>query len=85
MSPEHYDTEPTDGPQMPRQHKSPRGDLSQWVVQVCSCKGFDVQWLQITGILVLTQELSPEDIEASYKCQVGRGDLCTGLTLLLTE
>ena len=58
---------------------------SQWAVQVRGYKGFDVQWLQITGILVLTQELSSEDIKASHKGQEGREDLCTGLTVLLTQ
>lgn len=59
--------------------------LSQQVVQVHGDKGFDVQLLQITGILLLTPELSSEDIEAPHKSQVTRGDLCTGLTLLMTE
>lgn len=58
---------------------------SQRAVQVRGYKGFDAQRLQITGILVLTQELSSEDIETSHKGQAGRGDLCTGLTPLLND
>lgn len=58
---------------------------SQQAVQVCGYKGFDAQWLQITGMLVLTQDLSSEDIKASHNSQAGRGHLCVGLTPLLTH
>lgn len=58
---------------------------SQRAVQVCGYNGFDAQWLQITGILVLAQDLSSEDIKASHNSQAGRGDLCIGLTPLFTQ
>lgn len=52
----------------------------QRAVQVHGYKGFDVQWLQITGILVLIQEVSYEHIKASSKGQVGE-ETCAWVSL----